>query len=86
MIYYKISLKLLIKIFLKNFYIYIIDILLFFIKQNKKKKFNKNTKKYCKKFLKNIYFFLHVQMFDISLVEGYVFFLIYFYNDLYYKN
>jgi hypothetical protein len=84
MISLKISFKIIYKNIFLNLYIYIIDILLFFIKKNNKKKFNKNTKSNLKIFKKNNWFFQNVRMFDISLVEGYV--LIYFYNDFYYKN
>ena len=55
MISFKITYK---NIFL-NFYIYIIDILLFFIKQNKKKIYNKNIKSNLKIF-KKINWFSHV--------------------------
>jgi hypothetical protein len=84
MISLKISFKIIYKNIFLNLYIYIIDILLFFIKKNNKKKFNKNTKSNLKIFKKNNWFSQNVRMFDISLVEGYV--LIYFYNDFYYKN
>ena len=56
MIYYKIFFKIIYKNIFLNFYIYIIDILWFFIKQNKKKKFNKNTKSNLKIFKKNNWF------------------------------
>jgi len=86
MIYYKISFKITYKNIFKKFLYIIIDILLFFIKQNKKKKSLIKISKSIVKSFKNIFFFLHVKMFDLSLVEGYVFFLIYFYNDFYYKS
>ena len=53
-IYLTSPIKLPIKI---NLYIYFIDILWFFIKQNKKKKFNKNIKSNLKIFKKINWFF-----------------------------
>ena len=46
--------------FLSIFYTFLLNKII-------KKKFNKNTKKYCK-ILNQYKFFIHVQMFDISLV------------------